>query len=115
MTGEKSIRAKLVSLGIDPDKFDIHAHTDRTLSRTENMANMAAMHGINLVPKAPGPKPTKAQKRHARLGDFYQIGTTHPQVDKKRVAKAPGKRKSASGKRYTERRKNRSDRPGWMV
>lgn len=114
MSGEKSIRAKLVSLGIDPEKFDIHAHTDRTLSRSENMANMAAMHGISLVPKAPI-KTTKTQRRQARLGTFYQIGKSDPVEDRRRVAKAPGQRKSKSGKRYTERRKNRSDRPGRMI
>jgi hypothetical protein len=30
-------------------------------------------------------------------------------ADKKRTAKAPGKRKSKSGKKYTENRANRSD------
>ncbi|OYT54355.1 MAG: hypothetical protein B6U72_03030 [Candidatus Altiarchaeales archaeon ex4484_2] len=34
------------------------------------------------------------------------------QADLKRKAKAPGRRKSKTGKRYYERRKNRSDKPG---
>jgi hypothetical protein len=40
-----------------------------------------------------------------------QTGSTTTKADKKRKAKAPGKRKSAAGKVYYERRKNRSDRP----
>ena len=39
----------------------------------------------------------------------YQTGGSSRRADKKRRAKAPGKRKSKSGKIYTERRRNRSD------
>lgn len=41
-----------------------------------------------------------------------QRGGTNIFNDKARAAKAPGKRKSASGRTYYERRKNRSDAPG---
>lgn len=41
-----------------------------------------------------------------------QTGSSNRRLDKKRKAKAPGKRKSASGKTYYERRRNRSDVPG---
>ena len=40
-----------------------------------------------------------------------QTGRSNAKRDKKRKAKAPGKRRSASGKVYYERRKNRSDKP----
>lgn len=41
-----------------------------------------------------------------------QTGSSNRKADRKRKAKPPGKRKSASGKTYYERRKNRSDVPG---
>lgn len=45
----------------------------------------------------------------------YQTGTSHKAFDSMRSARAPGKRKSASGKTYYERRKNRSDMPGKLT
>lgn len=42
---------------------------------------------------------------------YRQTGSSSISRDKQRRAKAPGKRKSASGKVYYERRKNRSDVP----
>ena len=39
-----------------------------------------------------------------------QTGKTHVRVDKKILAKKPGLRVSESGKKYDERRSNRSDR-----
>lgn len=44
-----------------------------------------------------------------------QTGTSNKARDIKRSAKAPGKRTSATGKVYYERRKNRSDRPGSLM
>lgn len=44
-----------------------------------------------------------------------QTGTSNKARDLKRTAKAPGKRKSASGRTYYESRKNRSDRPGTLM
>jgi hypothetical protein len=43
-----------------------------------------------------------------------QTGTSNKARDSVRKAKAPGKRTSASGRVYSERRKNRSDVPGTM-
>jgi hypothetical protein len=40
----------------------------------------------------------------------YQTGRSNKSRDRKYTAKAPGKRKSSSGKTYYERRANRSDR-----
>lgn len=44
-----------------------------------------------------------------------QTGKTTRIADAKRKAKRPGKRKSASGRTYYERRKNRSDVPGTLT
>lgn len=44
-----------------------------------------------------------------------QTGTSKTSVDKKKKAKAPGKRTSNTGKVYYERRKNRSDKPGTLT
>lgn len=44
-----------------------------------------------------------------------QTGSSNKARDIKRAAKAPGKRKSASGRTYYESRKNRSDRPGTLM
>ena len=45
----------------------------------------------------------------------YQTGRSSKKADKRQRAKAPGKRKSKSGKVYFERRKNRSDMPGTLL
>jgi hypothetical protein len=44
-----------------------------------------------------------------------QTGTSNKVKDSMRKALAPGKRKSATGKTYTERRANRSDKPGSLT
>lgn len=44
-----------------------------------------------------------------------QTGKSNTAKDLQRSAKAPGKRTSASGKTYTERRANRSDKPGSLL
>jgi len=54
------------------------------------------------------------KQRLGGLGE-RQTGATNKRVDVKRKAKAPGKRTSASGKTYYERRKNRTDKPGSML
>lgn len=46
---------------------------------------------------------------------FRQTGSSNRINDMQRKAKAPGKRKSASGNTYIERRKNRSDKPGSLT
>jgi hypothetical protein len=45
----------------------------------------------------------------------YQTGSSNKIKDESRKALPPGKRKSASGKTYTERRTNRSDKPGSLL
>ena len=44
-----------------------------------------------------------------------QTGKSNRTADAKRKAKAPGKRTSATGKTYTETRKNRTDLPGYLT
>jgi len=52
-------------------------------------------------------KPKTGKRKKAKTG---QTGKSVTAIDKKRKAKKPGKRVSKSGKRYTERRANRSDK-----
>ncbi len=44
-----------------------------------------------------------------------QTGSSNKRNDTARKAKAPGVRKSASGRKYSETRKNRSDAPGKLT
>lgn len=116
-----NISRQLSSRGIETEKVDLYAHIDRKLTMGENIENISRMHGLY---ESSDTRRTKQQihsrKRHQiprseREGEFYQIGSSHRDLDAKKRAKLPGKRRSASGKTYTERRKNRSDRPGWPV
>ena len=51
--------------------------------------------------------PMKKRKVYKQTGTRKSVA-----ADKRRKAKAPGRRKSASGRKYTETRKNRSDKKG---
>lgn len=51
----------------------------------------------------------KAHHVHAHMRVVHQTGTTHRAIDKQRKAKRAGWRRSKSGKRYYEARRNRSD------
>lgn len=57
-------------------------------------------------------KKAPAKKKKA---SYRQTGGSNKRNDSMRKAKAPGKRKSASGNVYYERRKNRSDVPGRLL
>lgn len=60
----------------------------------------------------------KAVKRIKKLSDknkYRQRGRSNILKDKRRKAMQPGKRTSASGSVYYERRKNRSDKPGSLT
>ncbi|MDD3071778.1 MAG: hypothetical protein PHX88_11360, partial [Methanoculleus horonobensis] len=50
-----------------------------------------------------------AYGRRVLKATYKQTGTSSTVRDKKRKAMQPGKRRSASGRIYTETRKNRSD------
>lgn len=56
------------------------------------------------------PRATKSAKKKP-----VQRGCSNNAIDRKRKAKPPGKRKSASGKTYYENRQNRSDAPGRLT
>lgn len=51
------------------------------------------------------------KKRTSKKKKPYQTGRSNKAADRMRKAKKPGKRKSSSGGKYIERRKNRSDMP----
>jgi hypothetical protein len=58
----------------------------------------------------------KAGKKKAAVKKHYrQTGTSNKLFDERQRAKKPGKRKSSSGKKYYENRKNRSDMPGKLT
>ncbi len=48
-------------------------------------------------------------------GSYSQRGPTNERVDRKRRARRPGWRRTTKGRRYFERRRNRSDYPGKKV
>jgi hypothetical protein len=113
----KALRARLVAAGVDPQKFDVHAHVDRKLSQRENFINLTQMTGSGKR-KEYDPSLSRQTPKKA-LDEWRQIGRTHKEVDKKLKAKLPGvryvKHPGAKPTKYTERRKNRSDRPsGWI-
>ena len=67
---------------------------------------------------------TKRKPAQTKLGSYgrkvlksrsTQTGKSNESADKKRKAMQPGKRRSASGRIYSESRKNRSDLKGKMV
>lgn len=65
-------------------------------------------------------KKAGAEYRSGKIGKVkkkksYQTGRSNKKADSQRKAKRPGARRSASGKKYTERRKNRSDAPGMLT
>lgn len=46
-----------------------------------------------------------------RSGRYRQTGKSVTRIDRKHKARVPGPRRSRSGRKYTERRRNRSDKP----
>lgn len=65
--------------------------------------------------KAAKAKKPAAKKAAAKKATTYQTGTSNKLYDKMKKAKGPGKRVSADGNVYYERRKNRSDMPGSLT
>jgi hypothetical protein len=65
--------------------------------------------------KAAKAKKPAAKKPAAKKATTYQTGTSNNLYDKMKKAKGPGKRVSADGNVYYERRKNRSDMPGSLT
>jgi hypothetical protein len=113
-----NINRSLARAGIDPEKVDTSAHLDRTLSYSENRQNILRATGAaHSKSKKIALEKSKHKKtpRSWKEGEFYQIGKSNTKSDELQRAKPPGQRRSKTGKRYTERRKNRSDRPGSRV
>ena len=57
----------------------------------------------------------RAKRKIGGSSKVRQTGTSNKKKDKRVQAKKPGKRKSATGRTYYERRKNRSDKPGSLL
>jgi hypothetical protein len=114
-----NMRASLARAGIDPEKFDTHAHLDRTLTMSENRKNLEKMTGAgshrHVTRHLQKEKDRHGGKLPKYRGFFDQVGKSHTEIDRKIKAKPPGDRTSRSGRKYTERRKNRSDRPGLWI
>lgn len=65
--------------------------------------------------KAAYKKPGKVGTAKRKKPKPYQTGKSNAVADRSIKARPPGKRKSKSGRVYTERRKNRSDMPGKLT
>lgn len=101
------------SKGIDTELFDMSAHIDRSLSYQENKENLLRLSGASRESSvAKHARKTRKTKSKAEKDPFYQTKGSglNKTADKQRKAKLPGVRGSKSGKTYTERRPNRSDR-----
>lgn len=102
----------------DTDKFDINAHIDRSLHYDENQKNIKKMLGIQTRDRGTEQLHQQAaerQRERARRKDSLRQtgpiqGALGHLMDSRRQAMRPGKRFSESGRRYYERRENRSDR-----
>lgn len=84
----------------------------------ELMAKLRAKRGKTATKKA-APKKKRIGTTQGNLFSQKpkpkQRGTSNLEADKRRKAKAPGKRKTESGSTYYESRRNRSDIPGTMA
>lgn len=102
----------------DTDKFDTSAHLDRSLHYDENAANIRKQLGIstrNRGVEQLDQKKAELQRERARRKDSLRQtgpiqGALGHHMDGLIQAARPGKRFSESGRRYYERRENRSDR-----
>jgi hypothetical protein len=104
----KSIRAKNKRI----------AWTDAIKKASENLRRAGK---IGAAKKTKSPARTKKPVKRSRAAkapakkSIYQTGASSKRYDLMKSALPPGKRKSASGKTYYERRKNRSDIPGKLT
>ena len=84
-------------------------------------AKFVAMVRAKSKAKKSATKKARPKKKTTKLPSLFdkptdrQTGTSNKVKDAKRKALAPGKRKSATGKSYTERRANRSDKQGSLL
>jgi hypothetical protein len=102
----------------DSEVFDVRAHIDSSLHYDENLKNIQRQLGIQTRDRGMEHLQHQQQVRaqeHARRQDTTRqtgvIQNAHNrELDRLFQAFRPGKRISADGKRYYERRENRSDR-----
>jgi hypothetical protein len=102
----------------DNQQFDIHAHIDRSLHYDENVKNIRGILGIQTRQRgveAIHQHEQERQREHTRRLDTTrqtgQIQNAHNQaLDAMLHALHPGRRMSATGHIYYERRENRSDK-----
>ena len=124
----KKIQAKLVEIGINPDDYDILALMDSKFGYEENFKNVKANIGVSKgtfrnqweeVSTERKRKSSLLQGRRQSGDPLWQATSFHDrlnlEMDRRLQAQPPGKRISQiSGKRYYERRKNRTDAGEWL-
>lgn len=114
---EYQIGRMLAGTRWDTEQFDVRAHIDRSLHYDENVKNIQGMLGIQTRNRGMEEMQLrKAEQQRARVqrqdpnrqtGQWQ--GAERLEIDRRFQAARPGKRFSASGHRYYERRANRSD------
>jgi len=114
-----NIGTMLANTRVNGELFDVHAYIDRSLHLDENITNIRRIHGIQT--RDYGSEHLE-QRRHERAREharkvadpLWQTGPIqnpfNKDIDRRFQAMRPGKRFSASGHIYYERRENRSDR-----
>ena len=102
-----TLRNKAKKLGIS----DVSKRTKENLAQSIMLAEARKKRGTTL-----GKKATAKRKVSAVATDRQTKGTPNDSIkaDRKRKALAPGRRVSKSGNVYSERRRDRSDKPGQL-
>ena len=103
-----TLRTKAKKLGIS----DVAKRTKENLAQSIMLAEARKKRGTTL-----GKKATAKKAASTRGADRQTKGTPNDSIkaDRKRKALAPGKRVSKSGNVYSERRRDRSDKPGQLA
>jgi hypothetical protein len=103
-----TLRTKAKKLGIS----DVSKRTKENLAQSIMLAEARKKRGTTL-----GKKATAKKAASTRGADRQTKGTPNESIkaDRKRKALAPGRRVSKSGNVYSERRRDRSDKPGQFL
>ena len=103
-----TLRNKAKKLGIS----DVAKRTKENLAQSIMLAEARKKRGTTL-----GKKATAKKAASTRGADRQTKGTPNESIkaDRKRTALAPGRRVSKSGNVYSERRRDRSDKPGQFL
>jgi hypothetical protein len=103
-----TLRNKAKKLGIS----DVAKRTKENLAQSIMLAEARKKRGTTL-----GKKATAKKAASTRGADRQTKGTPNESIkaDRKRQALAPGRRVSKSGNVYSERRRDRSDKPGQLM